>query len=102
VERSVISEINPKHQNLKADLKKWVLLLLFEFVGAKNLQTTPGLFCSETLIVTLEEREDIFNDDCLEVNFFLVIEVIGLKLDLCRMLNQLESYMHVMPGGERN
>jgi hypothetical protein len=67
---------------LKAHLKKWVLLLLFEFVGTKILQTTLGLFCTETLIVTLEECEDIFNNDCLEVDLFLVIEVIGLKFDL--------------------
>jgi hypothetical protein len=81
---SVNFETNPRHQNLKADLKKWVLLLLFEFVGTKNLQTTPGLFSGETLIITLEERKDIFDDDCLKVNFFLVIEIVGFKLDLCR------------------
>lgn len=70
---------------MKADLKNWVLLLLFEFVGTKNLQTTLGLFRSETLIVTLEKCEDVFDNDRLEVDLFLVIEVIGLKLDLCRM-----------------
>ena len=70
---------------LKSNLKKCVLLLLLQFVGAKYFQTTLGLLRRETLIITLEECEDILDNYCLEVDLFLVIEVIGFKFDLCMM-----------------
>jgi hypothetical protein len=58
------------------------LLLLFKFVGTENLQTTLSFRSSETLIVTLEECEDILDNISLQVDLFLVIEVVCLKLDL--------------------
>jgi hypothetical protein len=86
-------------KDLKTNLKEGVLLLLLQFVGAEYLQTTLGLVCGETLIVTLEECEDVLNNYCLEVNLFLVIEVIGLKFDLSRMQRESESCMRVTPLG---
>lgn len=55
---------------------------MFEFIGAENVQTTLGLLSRETLIVTLEELEDILDNDCLEVDLFFVIEVVSLQFDL--------------------
>jgi hypothetical protein len=86
---------------LKSNLKEWVLLLLLQSVGTEYLQTTLRLLGSETLIVTLEECEDILDNYCLEVDLFLVIEVIGLKFDLCRMQRESESCMRVTPLGRK-
>lgn len=72
----------------KTNLKEWILLFLLEFVGTKNLETTLGLLSSETLTVALEKGKDILDNDCLEVDLFFVIEVIGLELDLCSIASQ--------------
>jgi hypothetical protein len=53
------------YENRKTDLKKRILLILFEFVGTKNLQTTLSFFSSETSIIALKEGKNIFNNDCL-------------------------------------
>jgi hypothetical protein len=63
-------------------LKERILLFLFELVGTKNLKTALGLRGSETLVIALEERKDILDDNGLEVDFFLVIKVISFELDL--------------------
>jgi hypothetical protein len=56
---------------------------LLEFVGAENFQTTLSLLRGETFTAALEERKDILNHDCLEVDLFFVVKVIGFELDLC-------------------
>lgn len=63
-------------------LKERVLVLLLELVGAEELNTTVGLLKSETLIGTLQELEHVVEDDGLQVNLFLVVEILGLQLDL--------------------
>jgi hypothetical protein len=49
----------------------------------------------------LEEREDILDNYCLEVDLFLVIEVIGLEFDLCRKKCGSDSCMRVTPLGRK-
>ena len=61
---------------------------MLEFVGTENLQTTLSLLRGETLTAALEERKDILNNDCLEVDLFFVVEVIGLELDLRSIAGQ--------------
>ena len=63
-------------------LKERVLFLLFELVGTKNLITALAFLGGEALVIALEERKYILDDNGLEVNFFLVIKVIGFELDL--------------------
>ena len=63
-------------------LKERVLLLRFELVRTENVVTALRLFSVETLIVALEELEDIVDDDGLKIDLFLVIKVLGLELNL--------------------
>lgn len=65
-----------------AYLQNGVLLLNLELVGAKKLETAVGLFCGETILVALEELEDVVDDDGLEVDLFLIVQVLRLELDL--------------------
>jgi len=58
------------------------LFLGLEFVGTKELKTVGSLVSGKTLVSTLEKREDIFDDDCLEVNFFLIVQILRFKLNL--------------------
>jgi len=55
---------------------------LFELVGTENFITALGLSGGETLVIALEERKDILDNNGLEVNFLLVVKVIGFELDL--------------------
>ena len=63
-------------------LEKSVLLLLFELVGTKEAETTVGFLRVETFFGTLKEGEDVLDDDGLEVDLLLVVEVLGLELNL--------------------
>ena len=63
-------------------LKEGVLLLILELVGTEKLQTASGLLVSETVLVALKQLEDIVDNDRLEVNLLLIVEVLGLELDL--------------------
>lgn len=63
-------------------LKESVLLFLLKFVGAEQFQTASGFFLSKTAVVTLEESEDIINDNRFEVDFLLVIKVLRFQLNL--------------------
>jgi hypothetical protein len=53
------------------------LLLGFEPVGTKEFEAALSLFLGETLLVTLEEGEDIVENDGLEVDLVLVVEILG-------------------------
>ena len=64
------------------NLEEGVLLLALELVGTEKLQTTGGLLVSETVLVALKQLEDIVDNDRLEVDLLLVVEVLGLELDL--------------------
>lgn len=49
------------------------MLMVFKLVGPKELKTTGSLFLTETVLITLEELEDVVDDDCLQIDLFLVI-----------------------------
>ena len=60
------------------------MLLGLELVGTKEFETTLGLFLGKTFLGTLEEGEDVVEHDRLEVDLVLVVEVLGLELDLAK------------------
>ena len=64
------------------NLEKSILLLLLKLVRAENVVTTLGLVSRETSIVALQEFEDVLDNDSLEVDLLLIVEVLGLELDL--------------------
>ena len=68
------------------NLEKSILLLLLKLVRAENVVTTLGLVSRETSIVTLQELEDILDNKSLEVDLLLVVEILGLELDLGRRI----------------
>jgi len=47
----------------ETDLEERILLVYFEFVGPKELETAKGLVTGETLFAALEKLEDVVNDD---------------------------------------
>ena len=63
-------------------LEEGVLLLALELVGAEKFETTGGLVVGETVLIALEELEDVIDDDGLEVDLLLVVEVLSLELNL--------------------
>jgi hypothetical protein len=63
-------------------LKERVLLLALELVGTKDTETTSGLVVSKTVLVALKQREDIIDDNGLEVDLLLVVKVLCLELNL--------------------
>ena len=63
-------------------LEEGVLLLALELVGAEKFETTGGLVVGETVLIALEELEDVVDDDGLKVDLLLVVEVLSLELDL--------------------
>ena len=67
---------------MRTYLEEGVLLLALELVGTEKLQTTGGLLVSETVLVALKQLEDIVDNDRLEINLLLIVEVLGLELDL--------------------
>ena len=71
-----------ENEKVRAYLKERVLLLALELVGAEELETAVGLLVSQTVLVALEQLEDVIDDDGLEVDLLLVVEVLGLELDL--------------------
>lgn len=68
--------------NERAYLQERVLFFRFKPVGTEQLETANGLFRGQALVVALEKLEDIVDTDGLEVDLFLVIQVLGTKLDL--------------------
>ena len=63
-------------------MQESVLSLRFELVGPEDLKTAASLFLVETLVVTLEELEDIVYEDGREVDLFLSVRILRAKLDL--------------------
>ena len=70
----------PKHG--ETHLEEGVLLLALELVGAEKFETTGGLVVGETVLIALEELEDVIDDDGLEIDLLLVVEVLSLELNL--------------------
>ena len=67
---------------VNAYLEEGVLLLALELVGAEELKTAVGLLVRQTVLVALEQPEDVIDHDSLQVDLLLVVEVLGLQLDL--------------------
>ena len=63
-------------------LEEGVLLLNLELVRAEQLNTTDGLFLRQTVLVALEQLENVVDDDSLQVDFFFVVQILCLELDL--------------------
>ena len=68
--------------SFRAYLQERILLLALELVGAEKFETTVGLLVRKTVLIALEELEDIVDNDSLQVDLLLVVEVLGLQLDL--------------------
>ena len=64
------------------NLEESILLLLLKLVRAENVVTTLGLVSRQTSIVTLQELEDVLDNDSLEVDLLLIIQVFCLQFDL--------------------
>lgn len=71
-----------------AYLQESILLFGLKLVGTKEFQTTEGLFLSKTVVVALEQLEDIVDDDCLKINFFLVVQILSFQLNLNKASKQ--------------
>ena len=59
-----------------------VLLLLLELVGTEDVDTAGGLGIGKTVLVALEELEDLLHDNVLNVDLVLVVEIGSGELDL--------------------
>ena len=59
-----------------------LFLLLLELVGTKDADTVLGLGLGETALGGLEELEDFFHDNVLDIDLVLVVEVGGGELNL--------------------
>lgn len=70
-----------------ADLEERVLLLGLELVGPKELETAGGLCRVETLVGALKQLEDVVDNDGLQVDFFFVVQILCLELDLSRYVS---------------
>jgi len=66
----------------KTHLEDGVLFFALELVGTEELETTLRLGGGQTLFRALEELEDVFNDNGLEIDLLLVVEILGRQLDL--------------------
>ena len=81
-----------------ARLQEGVLFLGLEFVGAEDFETVGGLWGIEALVVALEKLEDVVDDDRLEIDLFLVVEILCLEFDLgrsgemARRVNGMKAY----------
>ena len=63
-------------------LEERILLLDLKLVGAEELETAVGLLVRQTVLITLEQLEDVIDHDSLQVDLLLVVEVLGLELNL--------------------
>ena len=50
-------------QRKPTDLEEGILFVYFEFIGAKKLETAKSLVTSQTLFATLEQLEDVVDDN---------------------------------------
>lgn len=53
-----------------------------ELVGTEQTETTLNFSVGKTFLVGLQEFENIIDNDCLQIDLFLVIEILGFELDL--------------------
>ena len=74
-------EVEARREHSNANLKGGPLFILFEIIGAEDLETALRFLSSETLFVALNRGRDILDND-VYVDFFLVIEIICIELDL--------------------
>ena len=81
-----------------ANLEECVLLLRLELVGTKNLKTAHSFLVGKTLFRALEKFEHILNHDGLQINLLLVVEVLGLELNLRGGLIQSHKNVFLVRG----
>ena len=67
---------------MRTYLEEGVLLLALETVRTENLETAGRFLARETLVVALEELEDVLDGDGLDVDLLLVVQVLSLELNL--------------------
>lgn len=65
-------------------LEERVLLLRLELVGPEEFDTAGGLFLGEALVGTLQQLEDVVEDDSLQIDLLLIVKVLCFQLDLTR------------------
>lgn len=63
-------------------LQKGIRFLDFDFVRTKQAQSAVDFRLSESILVALQELERVLDDDRLQVDFFPVVKVFGLQLNL--------------------
>ena len=80
-----------ENEKVRAYLKERVLLLALELVGAEKFETAIGFVISKTGLVALKELEDVVDNDGLEVDLLLVVQILGLELDLGRGINGTQA-----------
>ena len=71
------------------------MLLLLKLVGAEKTETAGGLLGIETLIVALEQGEDIIYNNGFEVDFLFIIQILGLQLNLCERVSRQISHGNI-------
>lgn len=76
----------------ETNLQERVLLLNFKLVGSEKLKTTSGLLWAKTVVVTLEQPEDVLDNDSLQIDLLLVVEVLSLELNLKRRKERFEDH----------
>ena len=71
-----------ENDQVRTYLQERVLLLALELVGAEKFKTAVGLLVVKTILVALKQLENVIDDDSLKVDLLLVVEVLGLELNL--------------------
>ena len=82
IDRAPKETVEKRRKN--THLEERILFFRFKLVGTENLNTAGSLFFSQTFTVALEELEDVLDGDGLDVDLLLVVQVLGLELDLNR------------------
>ena len=77
------------------------MLFGLELVRAEEFETTAGFLVGETALGTLEELEHVLHDNGLEVDFLLVVQVLGAKLNGGHVDLGVYSEMSICAHGPR-
>jgi hypothetical protein len=73
---------NQEERQDATDLEECVLFLRLELVGTEDAKTTGSLFVRKTFFRAVKKFKHVLNHDGLQVDFFLIIEVLSLEFDL--------------------
>jgi hypothetical protein len=75
---------NREERQDATNLEECVLFLRLELVGTEDAKTTGSLLVGKTPFRAVEELKHVLNHDGLQVDFFLVVEVLSLEFDLIK------------------